>query len=159
MSVRMMSLVWELVLPDSEKLVLLALADCANDEGHCWPSMATLSKKCSKSDRTIQACVKMLCVKGHLTRREVLGKGCNYTVHPIVRFDTPEAAAPRSDFPPKAAPQPPKPVRDTPEAASDKPSKNHNKPSYIKGVGLPDGFPAEPYMALVRARLSLRPKV
>lgn len=84
MSVRMMSLVWELTLPDSEKLVLLALADCANDEGRCWPSMKTLSGKCSKSDRTIQGCIKSLCAKGHLSREEVPGKGCHYTVHPIV---------------------------------------------------------------------------
>jgi hypothetical protein len=139
MSVRMMSLVWELELPDSEKLVLLALADCANDEGHCWPGMATLAKKCSKSDRTVQLCIKMLCAKGHLTRREVPGKGCNYTVHPIVRFaadprsdNTPEAASPRRD-----CATPPKPLRDTPEAASGKPSKKHQEPSKSRRVRRP----------------------
>jgi hypothetical protein len=111
----MMTLVWELELPDSEKLVLLALADCANDEGHCWPGITALKKKCSKSDRTVQIAIKMLCTKGHLTRREVLGRGCNYTVHPIVRFaPTPEATAPRSDCAPKRTPP-------TPEAASGKP--------------------------------------
>lgn len=112
MSVRVMTAVWELPLPDSEKIVLLALADCANDEGHCWPSMATLARKCSKSDRTVQTAIKALVDAGHLTRREVLGKGCNYTVHP------------RSGFTPEAA-SPPKQVRDTPEVASGKPSKNH----------------------------------
>lgn len=113
MSVRVMTAVWELPLPDSEKIVLLALADCANDEGHCWPSMATLARKCSKSDRTVQAAIKSLVDSGHLTRREVLGKGCNYTVHP------------RSGFTPEAD-SPPKGTTGTPEAASDKPSKNHN---------------------------------
>lgn len=118
-----MTAVWSLALCDSEKLVLLALADCANDEGHCWPSMRTLAAKCSKSDRTVQAAIKALEAAGHLTRREVPGKGCNYTVHP--RSDcTPEAASPRRGFA-----TPPKPVRDTPEAASDKPSKNHKEPS------------------------------
>lgn len=77
-----MSLVWQLDLPDSQKIVLLALADSANDEGHCWPSMRSLSLKCSKGERTIQGVIKQLCEAGHLTRREVLGKGCNYTVHP-----------------------------------------------------------------------------
>jgi hypothetical protein len=117
MSVRMMSLVWELELPDSEKLVLLALADCANDEGHCWPGMNTLKKKCSKSDRTVQLSIKMLCAKGHLTRREVPGKGCNYTVHPIVKL-----ADPRSGITPEAT-TPPKGTTQTPEAASGKPSR------------------------------------
>lgn len=115
-----MTAVWSLQLPDSEKLVLLALADCANDEGYCWPSMATLATKCSKSDRTVQASIKALVNAGHLTRNEIVGKGCSYTVHP-----TPEAASPPKPLrPAKAAP--PKPVRETPEAASDKPSLNHH---------------------------------
>ncbi|MBK6707558.1 MAG: helix-turn-helix domain-containing protein [Sphingomonadales bacterium] len=44
MSIQIMTVVWELDLPDSEKLALLALADNANDEGYCWPSMATLAR-------------------------------------------------------------------------------------------------------------------
>lgn len=111
-----MTAVWDIPLPDSEKIVLLALADCANDEGHCWPSMATLARKCSKSDRTVQAAIKSLVDNGHLTRREVLGKGCNYTVHP------------RSHCAPEAA-SPPKPLPVTPEAASDKPSRTINSSS------------------------------
>jgi hypothetical protein len=146
MSVRVMSLVWAMDLPDSEKIVLLALADCANDEGHCWPGMATLTRKCSKSDRTIQIAIRTLCAKGHLTRREVPGKGCNYTLHPIVKFAdprsgcTPEEASPRSD-----CGTPPKPVRDTPEAASGKPSKNHQEPSSSarRAVGVKSFIPTD----------------
>jgi Helix-turn-helix domain len=77
-----MTLVWALDLPDSQKIVLLALADSANDEGHCWPSMRSLCAKTSKSERTVQGVIKDLCEAEHLTRREVPGKGCNYTVHP-----------------------------------------------------------------------------
>lgn len=123
MSVRVMTRVWELDLPDSQKIVLLALADCANDEGHCWPSMRTLAAKCSKGERTVQGVIIKLCEAGHLTRREVPGKGCNYTVHP--RSDsTPAENAPRREVQ-----KPPQGLRDTPAAAADKPSKNHNKPS------------------------------
>lgn len=112
-----MTAVWSLSLPDSEKLVLLALADCANDEGQCWPSMATLAAKCSKSDRTVQAAIKALVAAGHLTRNEVRGKGCSYAVHP-----TPEASSPPKPLHPEAA-SPPKRTTLTPEAASDKPSR------------------------------------
>jgi hypothetical protein len=155
-----MSLVWQLELPDSEKIVLLALADCANDEGHCWPGMPSLVRKCSKTDRTIQASIKKLCDAGHLTRREVPGKGCNYTVHPRSGF-APEVASPRSD-----CAQPPKSVRDTPEATSGKPSKNHQeppskaqpRPCLLKGIGLPEIIPAEPWAAFVRMRKAI-PKV
>lgn len=119
-----MALVWELALPDSEKIVLLALADCANDEGQCWPSMATLARKCSKTDRTVQAAMKGLVDAGHVTRIEVPGKGCRYCVHPVSTPETasppkprrPEANSPRKHFPPKG-------TTETPEAASDKPSR------------------------------------
>jgi hypothetical protein len=93
MSVRVMALVWQLQLPDSQKIVLLALADSANDEGHCWPSMRSLARKCSRGERTVQGVIKQLVDAGHLTRREVPGKGCNYSVHP--RKDcAPAATAP-----------------------------------------------------------------
>lgn len=36
------------------KLVLLSLADNANDQGVCWPSIATIAERCSCSERTVQ---------------------------------------------------------------------------------------------------------
>lgn len=111
MSVRAMTRVWELDLPDSDKIVLLALADCANDEGHCWPSVASLTRKCSKSERTIQAAIKRLVDEGLLLRREVPGKGCNYTVLP----NRGAVTAPRKHYAPQRTTL-------TPAAAADKPS-------------------------------------
>lgn len=117
-----MSAVWGVQLPDSEKIVLLALADCANDDGVCWPSMRALVEKCSKTDRTIQAAIKSLTAAGHLTRVERPGKGVLYTVHP---GRSPEAVSPPKSLPPEDA-APPKPTTLTPEAASDKPSRTTN---------------------------------
>ena len=88
--------VWPLDLPASEKLVLLALADAANDDQKCWPSISgrrPLTKKTSLSERTIQAAIKSLCHKGHLARDERYGVGVIYTVHPR-RNDTPANSAP-----------------------------------------------------------------
>jgi hypothetical protein len=113
-----MAAVWDLDLPDSDKIVLLALADCANDEGHCWPSVASLVRKCTKSERTIQGSIKRLADEGHLTRREVPGKGCNYTVHPHRKPPTAETA-PRNDRAPQG-------TTHTPAAAADKPSRTIN---------------------------------
>lgn len=123
MSVRVMTLAWALDLPDSQKIVLLALADCANDEGHCWPSMKTLADKCSKGERTVQGVIKELVSAGHLSREEVVGKGCKYIVHP--RSD----CAPQSSRPRRQRREPPQPPHPTPAAAADKPSKNHQEPS------------------------------
>ena len=116
-----MTVVWDICLPDSEKLALLALADCANDEGLCWPSMATLARKCSKSDRTVQKAIQSLCEKGHLSRDERPGKGVLYQIHP------------RSDCTPEKA-SPPKGTTQTPEAASDKPSRTINTPQTPHGA-------------------------
>lgn len=138
-----MTEVWNLQLPDSQKIVLLALADAANDEGHCWPSMLSLARKCSKGQRTVQGVIKTLVAAGHVTRREVAGRGCEYWVHP--RPDTPADTAPPQPLRPAGtAPRnrrggPPQPLRETPAAAADKPSKNHQEPS--KG-SQPDGDPA-----------------
>jgi hypothetical protein len=120
-----MALVWTMELPDSQKIVLLALADSANDEGHCWPSMRTLSIKCSKGERTIQGVVKDLVDGGHLTRREVPGKGCNYTVHPR-RECAPAAAAPT---PAEVAPHP----RSGCGQSIKEPSKNPKSPAQPRG--------------------------
>lgn len=150
----MMSLVWELTLPDSEKLVLLALADCADDEGVCWPSIATLARKCTKSERTVQCCIRSLEQRGHLGRKEIAGKGCRYLVHPIVMFGTPAVPAPRRDCTPaedspvQPLHQPPQRLHPTPAAAAPKPSKNHQEPSDLSSS---DDSPAD-------AEPSLRPE-
>lgn len=122
MSIKLMTSAWEVNLPDSEKLVLLALADWANDDGACWPSMAKLATKCSKSDRTVQTAIKALVAGGHLTRIEVVGKGCRYVVHPRINF-TPEEASP-----PKGTTLTPEEISGTPEAASDNTSRIHQEP-------------------------------
>lgn len=134
MSVRVMTEVWALALPDSQKIVLLALADSANDEGHCWPSMLSLARKCSKGQRTVQGVIKSLVDAGHVTRREVAGRGCEYWVHPRKDCTPAETAPAQPSRPARTAPRsrcasPPQPLRDTPAAAADKPSENHQEPS------------------------------
>ena len=83
MSIKLMTVVWELDLPPGEKLVLLALADQANDEGtHCWPSVATISKRSGQNERTVRRALRSLEGKGHLTCNERRGTSTNYVVHP-----------------------------------------------------------------------------
>jgi hypothetical protein len=69
-SVRIMASVWELDLPQNEKLVLLALADHSDDRGSCYPSVARLAWKSGYSVRQMQAILKNLRVSGIL---EVIG--------------------------------------------------------------------------------------
>ena len=67
MSIRLMSEVWRTNLPTVEKMVLLVIADHANDEGtEAWPSQATIAKKASVSIRTVQRSVNSLVKEGYL---------------------------------------------------------------------------------------------
>ena len=53
-----MNWAWELSLPPTQKLLLLALADNADDSGACWPSLKSLASKCEVTSRTIQRAIK-----------------------------------------------------------------------------------------------------
>lgn len=158
MSVAIMTLVWKLDLPDSEKIVMLALADCANDEGLAWPSMATLSRKCSKSERTCQTVMRSLEAKGLVEREEIKGKGCKYWV----KANTPAAVAPRKDCTP-AEDAPPQPLPLTPAAVAPKPSRTPSVALATSGRArkpeakfvLPDWIPQDPWdgwMAMRKAK-------
>ena len=77
-----MSAVWDLELPPSEKLVLLALADWAHDDGRCWPSIAAVAKKSGVSERTVQRTLRDAEKSGLIKRTETRGKGCEYVINP-----------------------------------------------------------------------------
>lgn len=82
MSIRIMSDIWEMPFPPTDKLVFLALADCANDEGLAWPSIATIARKSGVSERTVQRSIRSGEKAGLIRREEVFGKGCKYYFTP-----------------------------------------------------------------------------
>jgi len=49
-----MNWAWGRRLKPTAKLVLMSLADAADDQGVCWPSIPTLARKCCTSTRTVQ---------------------------------------------------------------------------------------------------------
>jgi hypothetical protein len=62
-----MAEVWRTDLPTVEKMVLLVIADHANDEGtQSYPSQATIAKKASISVRTVQRAVNSLVSEGYI---------------------------------------------------------------------------------------------
>lgn len=66
MSIRLMSQVWMLDLPGHLKLVLLAIADHANDDGWAYPGQQSLAQKCSVSDRAVRTSISQLVEAGLL---------------------------------------------------------------------------------------------
>ena len=61
-----MNWAWRQVLTPTLKLVLMALADAADDQGICWPSVSTLAKKCTVSKRTVQRSLRVFIGNGLL---------------------------------------------------------------------------------------------
>lgn len=111
MSIAIMTQVWRMDLPSTDKMVLLALADAANDDGVTWMAVRSrregkldIIQKTSLSERAIQNAMKRLEESGHISREMRDGKGTIYTVFPDPRTTcTPAAGA---QTPARRAPKP-----------------------------------------------------
>ena len=64
MSIKLMTLAWELRLQPTIKLVLLAMCDWASDAGICFPSIPTVAYKTSISPRHCQRIMAVLIADG-----------------------------------------------------------------------------------------------
>ncbi|HDS1582171.1 TPA: helix-turn-helix domain-containing protein [Stenotrophomonas maltophilia] len=94
MSTIIMSQCWPLQdLSVTQKAVLISLADQANDEGVCWPAIATIGKRCCMSARAVRTAMDHLEVVGLLTRERRFNSSNVYVVTPD-KFNA-SAAAPK----------------------------------------------------------------
>ena len=88
-----MDAVFKLDLPPSEKIVALALADHAHDDGtQARPGLASLSKKCSLSKRQLQRIIKSLLKRGVIVLERpstpTLPAWYTFTIDTSSQFDT-----------------------------------------------------------------------
>lgn len=82
MSVKLMSKVWDMDLPINIKMVCLALCDQANDQGECYPSIATICKRCSLEERAIRRNIQALEEMNILLREYRTGRSTIYRLNP-----------------------------------------------------------------------------
>jgi len=78
--VRLLTWAFEQDLPCTEKFLLVALADMADENGKCWPSQASLAKRCGMSRETVNRQIGALLAAGLLTveqRGSGFGKQAN----------------------------------------------------------------------------------
>lgn len=69
MSIKLMEKAWNSPVKNADKLVLLALADNASDEGYCWPSWDTIMTKTGISSKsTLSLCLNRLEEAGMIRR-------------------------------------------------------------------------------------------
>ena len=76
MSIKIMTEVWESSSTKGDsRLVLLALADFANDEGYCFPSLERIALKSALSKRNVQMILRDLKSRGELVILQGAGRG------------------------------------------------------------------------------------
>ena len=82
MSIKLMSLAWEMDIPSTEKMVLLCLCDYADENGRsCYPAISTLAKRTSKNARTVQRALRWLENSGICNSRGRAGTSTDYTIN------------------------------------------------------------------------------
>lgn len=122
---------WGLAMSPAQKAVLISLADNANDQGCCWPSIATVCERTCLSERTVQASIKWLAEAKLISVHERLGRSSYYVITPA------NAAPPQMPHPASDAPPPPQMPHPTPANAAPRtvkepsvePSKKNTKKS------------------------------
>ena len=134
MSIRVMTRVWdESPFDQTTLLVLLALADHADDDGRCWPAIPTIARKARCSERWARQVIAELEESGWLTRDLRPGNSTLYRIvfpaTPEPQF-TPEQTSPLnpSSSPPRnpSSPHPGTPV-----------PMNHKEPSLEPSLSSP----------------------
>lgn len=72
-----------LQMPPSQKAVLMALADFANDSGQCWPSIRAICEWTCYSERAVRNAIRQLEAAGHIACEVSRGRTSSlYTITP-----------------------------------------------------------------------------
>lgn len=77
-----MALCWPLQMPPTQKAVLVSLADNANDTGHCWPSISTVSDRTCFGRTAVMAAIAWLEENGALKADRSNGRHTTYVITP-----------------------------------------------------------------------------
>lgn len=130
MSIEVMTEVWRRsTVYSGNLLVLLAIADFADDDGKAFPSVTTLARKARLSERQVQRAISALVKAGELTVRKGAGPHGAHVFHVLLvaprQIDAPtkwRTRHRRSDGPTPVTNAPDAGVANTPTPVSPKPS-------------------------------------
>lgn len=160
MSTRVMAECWPIKTEPSRKAVLVSLADQANDDGVCWPSVGTIAERTCLDERTVQRAIQALQDEGHLTIQMRPGRSTVYRLHPRHRVtpnprhgDTPTPGT-VSPTPGTVSPHPRHGDTQNRKGTIKEPSERGDAPvgaTSDRGSRIPDGFPTEAEVEWARA--------
>jgi hypothetical protein len=108
MSIELMSAAWKANLPTGRKIVLLSLCDNANDQGECYPSIATISTRCGVGVRSVYRYIDEFEQVGAIWRENRVGRSTIYHIDAskFGAFLTPATPATVAPTPATVAPTP-----------------------------------------------------
>lgn len=119
MSTIVMTACWPLQgMSPAQKAVLISLADNANDDGVCWPSIATIGARTCLSERAVRNALRWLEEVAILKSHQRFGRSTWYTITPAAYAPgtkcppAPDAPSPRQEMPPTPAPDAPRTVKE-----------------------------------------------
>jgi len=119
MSTILMTACWPLQgMTPAQKSVLISLADNANDDGVCWPSLATIGIRTCLSERAVRNALRWLEEAHVLASHQRFGRSTWYTLTPAAYAPgtkcppAPDAPPPRQEMPPTPAPAAPRTVKE-----------------------------------------------
>lgn len=179
MSIALMTTAWTLTgLSSTQKLVLLSLADNANDQGECYPSIRQMVSRTCLSERAVRDAIRILETLGYVRSMPRVGTSTIYLLElSQAQSQTPAPAAPpagdapRQEVPPTPAPAAPPPRQQappTPAAGAPKPSLNRQlnrqvtvkartKPGIeVAAIALPDWLPRQTWIDWVQHRIAVK---
>lgn len=146
-SIKVMTLAWAAIVGDhTDKLVLLALADNANDEGQCYPSLTNIASRCEMHRATVMRSIQSLETAGHVRRTVRMGRNTVYQVHPCQGDTSSTEQLVAGSNQSQRATNPSQPATSPSPLINPSPSENRHKPSKgkrAKGPN-PETVPDEP---------------
>lgn len=160
MSTIIMSACWPIQgMSAPQKAVLISLADMANDDGVCWPSIARIAMRTCLSERTVQNAIKWLIDAQILTVTERAGRSTVYTVTPAAYAPPQEVRGAADDETPAADDITPAGAAPAPAPAAPITINNHQgtvkEPTKRRAkIALPDWLPLESWDMWCRFRKS-----
>lgn len=138
---------WPLQMPPTPKSVLISLADNANDQGDCWPSIPTISLRTCFSERAVRTSILWLEQHHLLIADRSNGRHTRYLLTPDSYRETPAANAgvienQDDKTPADAAEENRKPRQEIPPCISRTPAAA--APTPAGGAALPRQMPHKP---------------
>lgn len=156
---------WPLQMPPTQKAVLISLADNANDQGECWPSIPTISQRTCFSERAVHGAIKWLEEHGLVRADRANGRHTRYCIRPDA-YEPPQEMHHRSSCAGAGdAAEPPQQVQKPPQEMQSPPQQlrsNRKEPSRTAKSNHQDAtpnlssWPTRPSPKVLRDWLALR---